>query len=863
MGPPAQPSADTPAPQETSRLCVKNLPKHATEKRIKGHFAEKGLITDAKLVKTRDGKSRCFAFIGYRTVEEAKEALKFFHGTYLDTSRLEVEFAQPFGKTPEHRPWSKYTPGSSAHKSIEEKRKLAEEGPPEKLTARQAIKLERAQKEAKKAARMAVPDSDDPKLAEFMQLMAPRSQKATWANDDGLDLNARGQGGSAGASGAGAGAGGAAASEAAPDAGKDGKKSKKKGKQEEEEREETPIEKDQVLVDDSVSHLDYLKSRQTVASFSDDEEEEETEAEEQAADGGAPEAGQDDAEEEDAPAGAAETGAADGTVQVAKEEASVADTGRLFLRNMPYTATDDELRALLEPFGEVQDVHIVKDRATGQSKGFAHVQFREAQDAVRALEALDGCIFQGRLLHILPGRPAPTSAEAEGAPGSAGFKAARAREQRAGAGTASSAWNSLFVRADTVAEAVAAHFGIPKSALLDRESPDVAVRLALGEAQVFAATKEALAEAGVDVAALEAAAAAAGAKGAADTVARSDRAILVKNLPYSSDEAELAGLFAEAAGEPPARFVLPPTRALALLEFDDAVEAKRAFRRLAYKNYQHVPLYLEWAPKGIFSGKRAAPKPKTAAAGTQPAAPPAAAAALLPHPEEKSAAAATARLSETSSEATGSSTIFVKNLATAAAALEDNDQRRLRSVNVARKKAPDGTSLSAGFGFVECGGEAAARALIGALQGSVLDGHKLILQLAQQPRGAAGAGADAAGVGTKMIATRKDVLALFSAFGDVKSCRLPRKFDGSHRGFAFVEFSSKQEAKNAVEGVQGTHLYGRRLAIEAAEAEGGLEELRAKTLTKFSGILESEVDKRGPEEFAEETAAKGKRPRKH
>lgn len=53
MGPPAQPSADTPAPQETSRLCVKNLPKYATEKRIKDHFAEKGLITDAKLVKTR------------------------------------------------------------------------------------------------------------------------------------------------------------------------------------------------------------------------------------------------------------------------------------------------------------------------------------------------------------------------------------------------------------------------------------------------------------------------------------------------------------------------------------------------------------------------------------------------------------------------------------------------------------------------------------------------------------------------------------------------------------------------------------------------------------------------------------------
>lgn len=47
-----------------------------------------------------------------------------------------------------------------------------------------------------------------------------------------------------------------------------------------------------------------------------------------------------------------------------------------------------------------------------------------------------------------------------------------------------------------MAEAVAAHFGITKSALLDRESSDVAVRMALGEAQVFAATKAALSDAG-------------------------------------------------------------------------------------------------------------------------------------------------------------------------------------------------------------------------------------------------------------------------------------------------------------------------------------------------------------------------------
>jgi RNA recognition motif-containing protein len=49
-------------------------------------------------------------------------------------------------------------------------------------------------------------------------------------------------------------------------------------------------------------------------------------------------------------------------------------------------------------------------------------------------------------------------------------------------------------------------------------------------------------------------------------------------------------------------------------------------------------------------------------------------------------------------------------------------------------------------------------------------------------------------------ATRQDLVGLLSPFGHLKSCRLPKKFDGSHRGFAFVEFVTKQEAKNAMEG---------------------------------------------------------------
>ena len=57
----------------------------------------------------------------------------------------------------------------------------------------------------------------------------------------------------------------------------------------------------------------------------------------------------------------------------------------------------------------------------------------------------------------------------------------------------------------------------------------------------------------------------------------------------------------------------------------------------------------------------------------------------------------------------------------------------------------------------------------------------------------------------------------------------------SRRGFAFVDFATKQEAKAAVEAVAGTHLYGRRLVVEWAEDDEGLEDLREKTAAQFEG----------------------------
>lgn len=62
----------------------------------------------------------------------------------------------------------------------------------------------------------------------------------------------------------------------------------------------------------------------------------------------------------------------------------------------------------------------------------------------------------------------------------------------------------------------------------------------------------------------------------------------------------------------------------------------------------------------------------------------------------------------------------------------------------------------------------------------------------------------------------------------VKSVRMPKKFDGTHRGFAFVEFLTRDEAKAAVEALSATHVYGRRMVIEYAAEDQSLEAIQAK-----------------------------------
>ena len=103
---------------------------------------------------------------------------------------------------------------------------------------------------------------------------------------------------------------------------------------------------------------------------------------------------------------------------------------RLYVGNIPFSAGEDELRELFAPFGDVESVHVVTDRATGRPRGFAFVEMINEEDAQKAIGDLDQTDFQGRRLAVNEARPrAPRPMGGGGPPDDGGFDGGR-REPR-------------------------------------------------------------------------------------------------------------------------------------------------------------------------------------------------------------------------------------------------------------------------------------------------------------------------------------------------------------------------------------------------------------------------------------------------
>ena len=90
---------------------------------------------------------------------------------------------------------------------------------------------------------------------------------------------------------------------------------------------------------------------------------------------------------------------------------------KLFVGNIPHSATEAELRTLFEPHGAISQVSIVTDRDTGRSRGFAFVEMTDSAEAEKAIAALNGTELGGRALNINEARPKTDSRLPFGGPG--------------------------------------------------------------------------------------------------------------------------------------------------------------------------------------------------------------------------------------------------------------------------------------------------------------------------------------------------------------------------------------------------------------------------------------------------------------
>lgn len=239
---------------------------------------------------------------------------------------------------------------------------------------------------------------------------------------------------------------------------------------------------------------------------------------------------------------------------------------------------------------------------TRKPKGFGTVTFLMTEHAVKAYSELDGTIVDGRMLHLLPGKAKPDPLEEIDQKGLT-YKQKKELKDKATAGSSHN-WNTLFLGQNAVADAIAATYNTSKEKVLEdgTKGMSAAVKLALGETQLVQDTKNFLEENGVYLDAFN-----------QPSSKRSSTVILVKNLPASTPAKEIRELFAKH-GEL-GRIVMPPSGITALVEFLEPSEARKAFTKLAYTKYKHLPLYLEWAPDNSFTSAPAK-KDKTREART-------------------------------------------------------------------------------------------------------------------------------------------------------------------------------------------------------------------------------------------------------
>ncbi|KAF7911088.1 uncharacterized protein EAF01_002596 [Botrytis porri] len=827
----------------SSRIFIKGLPPNITEDEFKTHFGAKQEITDAKLI-----SHRRIGYIGYKTPEEAAKAVKYFNKSFVRMSKIGVEIARPI---------------SDASLPVSRKAQREQERENNKLRQLKQeadAKVSESLNTGTKRKRSDV-DIADPKLQEFLEVMQPASKsnanmwKSGTMDADMEEPPTKLQ-----------------AIEVPEEESDDEyqsvpSKANKKAPANpiESKAPVAPItstivadntnQVDEAMVDAPSNDVeatddDWLRSHTNRLLDIVDPEDvihktqnldvkdvKEVVTGETIPSAAVEDMVVDEAEvvEEPAENSASEL---DATLETIKA------SGRLFVRNLPYSATEDDLRKHFEQYGTLEEIHLPVD-AKGASKGFVLVQYTDPNAAAEAYHNVDGEPFQGRLLHILPAAAKRDNKLDEFAIAKLPLKKQRLLKKKADSSTNTFNWNSLYMNQDAVNSSVAERLGVSKSELLDPTSADAGVKQAIAETSVIQETKSYFANNGVDLDAFK-------------KRERGDTAILVKNFTYGMTLEELRKMFEEFGQV--IRVLMPPTGTIAIVEFAQPTHARAAFASLAYRRMKDTVLFLEKAPKDLFTGPPPAQPVATINRNADNAADP---------------KLSTSDLLERDSgvENVDTTTLFVRNLnfSTTSQRLTEIfkplDGFLSARVNTKTDPKKPGQVLSMGFGFIEFRTKFQAQAAIKAMDGYTLDNHKLLVKASHK-------GADAAeekrkedrakklaGKRTKLIvknlpfeASKSDIRKLFGTYGQLRSVRMPKKFDHSTRGFAFADFITAREAENALEALKDTHLLGRRLVIdfaseETVDAEEEIEKMQKKVGSQVNKVALQNLTGGGRKKF--------------
>ncbi|KAF5272764.1 hypothetical protein FQA39_LY07791 [Lamprigera yunnana] len=806
-----------------SRLIIKNLPKNITETKLRELFGVAGTITDVQLKYTSEGKFRRFAFIGYHNEDEANEAVKQFDNSHIKTSKIKVQACASLGDVSKPKSWSKYAKDSNAYRNAHVETEVV--ALPEKKIAKKCKPPEIELLEKYK---------NDPNFEEFMQLQGSKDVQLLLQTKHSID---------------------------------------------EEDKEE-----DAKIADKQMSDTEYFRSLvkkkesekpkldlytiklrnlpynckkkdikdffRTIAPFSIRLPRKikgisyvtfKTEKKLKRAllkDKSFIEGKQISVTVYKIPNEAKNETINPANVkwksqeEALKHEEDIAESGRIFIRNLSYTCTEDDIQNLFNKYGPITEINLPLDTTTRKLKGFGFVTYVMPEHAVKAYSELDGSVVHGRMLHLLPGK-AKNEEQADRGDG-VNYKQKKASKQKAQAGSSHN-WNSLFLGHDAVADVIAKTYNTSKENVLNPHGDsNAAVRLALGETQIVAATRKYLEGEGVHLDAFN------GVVGK-----RSKTIILVKNLPAETTLSELKELFGKYGTI--GRIIFPPSGITAIVEFFEPTEARSAFTNLAYSKFKYAPLYLEWAPDNSLLPQVAMEKGNEVNNADK---------TEVVEMEEE----------EEESEPEPDTTLFVKNLnfKTTDKVLREHFEEcgKVSYATVATKKNANDPAnpLSMGYGFVRFVHKSSANKALKTLQGSMLDEKTLELKrsertLQNEVKSTKKVAKSTKQVGTKILvrnvpfqANHKEVYELFKTFGEIKALRLPKKMSGTneHRGFAFVDYFTTSDAKKAFEALcQSTHLYGRRLVLEwASTNDQEVHEIRKRTAEHFHAEKETKTKRK-------------------